>query len=49
LAEAKRSRRFSKAFNEKYTKRKAEGEVYLLMTANSNYVSNLERKVIELR
>ncbi|MFV8332115.1 hypothetical protein [Flavobacterium sp. GSP14] len=43
LAEAKKDQEdLVKRSMEKYTKRKAEGEVYLLMTANSNYVSNLE-------
>jgi hypothetical protein len=37
----KRSRRFSKAFNGEIYQT-SRGEVYLLMTANSNYVSNLE-------
>ena len=43
LAEAKKDQEdLVKRSMEKYSKRKAEGEVYLLLTANSNYVSNLE-------
>lgn len=43
LAEAKKDQEdLVKRSMEKYTKRKAEGEVYPTMTVNSNYVSNSE-------